>query len=164
MAVGWLRYVGLDEMVHAMMNEFFSPSSFRRRMAALPPSLPPSSSLFPSSFLPSLPSLRKRLRQKQRRPARPPKEGARLFSTRKERGRYRYRSSAAADADDGEGRRERGGAVVRFTRSVREATVPLIIADRAGGAGGGCSPNDRPSLSTLPRWILHLPDSSWGSC
>ena len=104
-AVGWLRYVGLDEMVHAMMNEFFSPSSFRRRMAARP-SLPPR--LFPSSP-PSLPSLRKRLRQKQS-PARRKRERGReerLFSTRKERGRYR--SSAAADADDGEGRREREG-------------------------------------------------------
>ena len=54
---------------------------------------------------------------------------------------------------------EREGEVVRFTRSVREATatVPLIIADRAG-AGGGCSPNDRPpgpSLSILARWIFH---------
>lgn len=152
-------------MVHAMMNEFFSPSSFRRRMAALPPSLPPR--LFPSSP-PSLPSLRKRLRQKQRRPARRKRERGReerLFSTRKERGRYR--SSAAADADDGEGRREReGGAVVRFTRSVREATVPLIIANRAGAGGGALQMTGRPappSPSSLA-WLFHLPDSSWGSC
>ena len=35
---GWvapLCHVGLDEMIHAMMNEFFSPSSFWRRMVAL---------------------------------------------------------------------------------------------------------------------------------
>ena len=50
-----------------------------------------------------------------------------------------------------EEREREGGAVVRFTRSVREATVPLIIANRAG-AGGGCSPlqmTDPPSPLSL---------------
>ena len=54
-----------------------------------------------------------------------------------------------------EGERERGGSVVRFTRSVREATAPPSLSSSPTGqaqvAGGGCSPNDRPSLSTLPR-------------
>ena len=46
--------------------------------------------------------------------------------------------------------------MVRFTRSVREAAVLLLIADRARG---GCSPNDRappPFLSLLARSSIYL--------
>ena len=108
------------------------------------PSLPPSSSL---SFPPSLPSLRKRLRQKQRRPAarRKRERGReeRLFSTRKERGRYR--SSAAADADDGEGRREREGGQWCVSHAAC-ARPPSLSSSPTGQAqaGGALQMTGRP--------------------
>ena len=125
----------LDEMVRAMMNEFFSPSFFLGADGGLPV----------GSSLP--PSLRKRLRQKQR-----PAERGSGYSRREKKEAataVAWRRMLTMERQE-----EREGEVVRFTRSVREATVPLIIADRAG-AGGGCSPNDRP-LPLHPR-LLALP-------
>ena len=133
-----------------MMNEFFSPSSFRRRMAALPPSL------LVSFLPPSLPSLRKRLRQKQRRPARRKRERGReerLFSTRKERGRYR--SSAAADADDGEGRREREGGQWCVSHAAC-ARPPSLSSSPTGQAGGALQMTDPPSPLSLAGSSIYL--------
>ena len=46
--------------------------------------------------------------------------------------------------------------MVRFTRNVREATAPLIIADRAGAGGGALQMTDPPSPLSLAGSSIYL--------
>ena len=155
---GWvapLCHVGLDEMIHAMMNEFFSPSSFWRRMVALV--LPP---LAAKKIETKTASRRKREQDCKREGGR--REGEVILdSTRKgpPPRHHCYRHSTAENDDAEDGRRRQW--CVSHAACALEPT--LII----NAAPPWCSPNDRRVRLRLPIFSLSfrsLPDSSWGRC